>query len=307
MTGPKADATRAVPPLWTENNTTRIKTVSGTTKCSSAGAASLRPSTADSTEIAGVIMESPMNIDAPMTPSPSNGQLLRPSARCPSAISESVPPSPLLSARSNSSTYLAVTTMNSAHRIRDRTPSTMIRVIGWPCAAAVAASRNAYSGDVPISPKTTPMLPSVRAQKLVVTGPSWASVVVTLIAMMVEDALSVDLIPAGYPRFTGKPVNRSTITPRAMADLLQRGFILELRGNIVAQPNYGLSPGGSGGSSRISVMVTRRLADSEGSSGNSGWLSAFPETAKICEDGSPSRSRIWRTAFARSADRSNAP
>ena len=58
-----------------------MNTVSGTTKCSSAGAASLRPSTADSTEIAGVIMESPMNIDAPSTPSASNGQLLRPNAR----------------------------------------------------------------------------------------------------------------------------------------------------------------------------------------------------------------------------------
>ena len=35
---------------------------------------SLRPSTADNTEIAGVIMESPMNIEAPTTPSASNGQ-----------------------------------------------------------------------------------------------------------------------------------------------------------------------------------------------------------------------------------------
>src|SRR5229473_2148023 len=81
MTGPKADATRAVPLLWTANSTTRMKIVSGTTKCSSAGVASLRPSTADSTEIAGVIMESPMNIEAPMTPSASNGQLLWRSAR----------------------------------------------------------------------------------------------------------------------------------------------------------------------------------------------------------------------------------
>src|ERR1700676_4920729 len=186
MTGPKADATRAVPLLWTENSTTRMTTVSGTTKCSSAGAASLRPSTADRTEIAGVIVESPMNIDAPTTPIASNGQLLRPSARWPSAISDSVPPSPLLSARSSSRTYFAVTTIKSAHRISDRTPSTMTRVIGWPCAAPATASRNAYSGDVPISPKTTPILPSVRAQKPVVTGPSWASVDVTLTAMTVE-------------------------------------------------------------------------------------------------------------------------
>ena len=41
---------------------------------------------------------------------------------------------------------------------------------GAPCAAALTASRNAYSGEVPISPNTTPMLPSVRAQKPVVAG-----------------------------------------------------------------------------------------------------------------------------------------
>jgi len=45
------------------------------------------------------------------------------------------------------------------------------------------------------------MLPSVRAQKPVVTGPSWASVDVTLTAMMLENALSVDSIRAGYRRF----------------------------------------------------------------------------------------------------------
>src|SRR6202167_4995417 len=71
--------------------------------------------------------------------------------------------------------------------------------------------------------------------------------------------------------------------------------------------NYGFRSGGSAGSSRISVMVTRRLGDSEGSSGNTGWVSAFPETAKMWADGSPSRSRICRTALARSAERSNAP
>jgi hypothetical protein len=144
----------------------------------------LRPSTADNTEIAGVIMESPMNIEAPTTPSASKTQLRRPSARCPSAISESVPPSPLLSARNSNSTYLAVTTMNSDHRISESTPSTMMRDAGWPSAAWVTASRNAYSGDVPISPNTTPILPSVRAQKPEVACPSWASLDVTLTVMV---------------------------------------------------------------------------------------------------------------------------
>src|SRR5215216_7066709 len=82
----------------------------------------------------------------------------------------------------------------------------------------------------------------------------------------------------------------------------------ELRdGIMVVAPSYGFRFGGSGGFSRINVMVTRRFAGNVGSSGNNGWLSALPPTAKMWDDGSPSRSRIWRTTLARSADRSNAP
>src|SRR4051812_42756110 len=44
---------------------------------------------------------------------------------------------------------------------------------------------------------------------------------------------------------------------------------------------YGLSPGGSGGSSRIKVIVTRRFAAKVGSSGNNGCVSAFPDTPKM--------------------------
>ena len=62
----------------------------------------------------------------------------------------------------------------------------MTRETGWPCEAPATASRKAYNGEVPISPNTTPILPSVRAQKPVVTGPSWVSVDVTLTVMMVE-------------------------------------------------------------------------------------------------------------------------
>jgi hypothetical protein len=38
----------------------------------------------------------------------------------------------------------------------------------------------------------------------------------TLTAMMAENALSVDMIRAGYRRFPGKLVNRSTTMPLAM-------------------------------------------------------------------------------------------
>ena len=74
--------------------------------------------------------ESPRNIAAPMTPSSSTNGVRRPSARVASAVSDSVPPSPLLSARSRISTYLRVTTTISAQTISDSTPSTMSRVTG---------------------------------------------------------------------------------------------------------------------------------------------------------------------------------
>ena len=86
---------------------------------------------------------SPRNIEAPMTPTMKMKVVRRPSARVASAVSESVPPSPLLSARSRISTYLSVTVMISAHRISDRTPSTVSRVTGWLSLAAIAASRKA--------------------------------------------------------------------------------------------------------------------------------------------------------------------
>ncbi len=57
--GPKNTETRAVPWLCTQNRQTRIATVIGSTYWSKCGAMSSRPSTADSTEIAGVIAASP--------------------------------------------------------------------------------------------------------------------------------------------------------------------------------------------------------------------------------------------------------
>jgi hypothetical protein len=48
-----------------------------------------------------VIIASPRNIDPLITPRARSSQLRRPSARWPSAIRDSVPPSPLLSAHSS--------------------------------------------------------------------------------------------------------------------------------------------------------------------------------------------------------------
>ena len=69
----------------------------------------------------------------------------RPTAREASAIKVSVPPSPLLSARSRITTYFSVTMMNSAHRMSDTTPSTVARVERLMVRpdAAMIASRSA--------------------------------------------------------------------------------------------------------------------------------------------------------------------
>ena len=59
VTGPKTLATSPVPKRCTENRMARISKVSGTTNGSKAGVITFSPSTADRTEIAGVITASP--------------------------------------------------------------------------------------------------------------------------------------------------------------------------------------------------------------------------------------------------------
>jgi hypothetical protein len=59
VSGPKKRATFSVPRDCTANSSTRIATVIGSTMASICGVTSLRPSTADRTEMAGVITASP--------------------------------------------------------------------------------------------------------------------------------------------------------------------------------------------------------------------------------------------------------
>ena len=92
--------------------------------CSSGVITSI-PSTAESTEIAGVIIASPKNIADPKMPRPTSHQrsCAWPSVpRDTSAVSARMPPSPRLSARMMSTTYLSVTTTTSAQKMTDRRP-----------------------------------------------------------------------------------------------------------------------------------------------------------------------------------------
>src|SRR5262245_1355202 len=70
-----ADGARAK--TWTRNRQTMIATVIGTIRSLTEGAATLTPSIAESTEIAGVIMLSPKNSDAPKTPSAASTSFVR--------------------------------------------------------------------------------------------------------------------------------------------------------------------------------------------------------------------------------------
>ncbi len=78
--------------------------------------------------MAGVIRASPKNSAAPTMPSITTNAVLSPVALRASAIRVSVPPSPLLSARSSTMTYLNVTMKISAHRMSDNTPYTAAAV-----------------------------------------------------------------------------------------------------------------------------------------------------------------------------------
>ena len=96
----------------------------GTTACSKIGFTTFSPSTADSTEIAGVITPSPKNSAAPAMPITTTTQRPRvvTLVRSANAISARMPPSPRLSARMMTMTYLTVTVSISAQNTRLSTP-----------------------------------------------------------------------------------------------------------------------------------------------------------------------------------------
>ena len=108
ITGPNSRPTAPLPSRCSTNSRTRTVAVRGSTRADTDGAATWTPSIADSTEIAGVIMLSPKNSDAPKIPSAASTsavrRLLGMLRRRISVISAMIPPSPSLSARITSST-----------------------------------------------------------------------------------------------------------------------------------------------------------------------------------------------------------
>ncbi len=99
------------------------------------------PSTALSTEIAGVIMASPKNSDAPAKPTTSSTPCSRPAAGRARESRAMVPPSPWLSARMTSTTYFRATISTTDQNTSESTPSTVAST-GVP-PAALSDSRKA--------------------------------------------------------------------------------------------------------------------------------------------------------------------
>ncbi|CFP63874.1 Uncharacterised protein [Bordetella pertussis] len=96
-------------------------------------------------------------------PSTISSQRALPSRpRTASSSSASVPPSPRLSARSTSVTYLSDTTIMSSQNRMESTPSTWA---GCRSSMVFRQARKVYSGLVPISPYTTPNAPSINAMR----------------------------------------------------------------------------------------------------------------------------------------------
>jgi hypothetical protein len=141
MTGPNRKPIAPLPRLCTKKRQTRTKAAFGTTYGVTAGDATPSPSMALRTDMAGVIMASPKNRDAPASPTikrtvrngPATG-----SARDNRAI---VPPSPSLSARMTKTTYLSATTSTMAQNTSESMPSTVVSSEASP--AALSDSLNA--------------------------------------------------------------------------------------------------------------------------------------------------------------------
>ncbi len=153
-----------------------IAHVIGTTRCSTDGAATLSPSIAESTEIAGVIMLSPKKSDAPKTPAAASTIFVRrPPGTCRrriNAISDMMPPSPSLSARITSMTYVTVTMITTDQKISEMIPNTLSVDAATGCGSlGLKTVWTVYRGLVPMSPKTTPSAPSANAA-CAVRGPA---------------------------------------------------------------------------------------------------------------------------------------
>ena len=155
MMGPKTFPTAPVPRFCTRNKHRRMAMAMGMTQSANPFETSSKPSTADRTEIAGVMTPSPYRSAVPNTPSVTRMAPLRtvsPRRGKTIAVRARMPPSPLLSARITNMRYLMEMMMMSDQNAREQIPNTLIWSTVITCDFSVNASLNEYSGLVPMSP-----------------------------------------------------------------------------------------------------------------------------------------------------------
>src|SRR5262249_53616067 len=166
ITGPNRLPTTLVPKRWIANSRVRTAAAIGSTTEARLGTATFNPSTAESTEIAGVITLSPKNSEAPRIPSVTSPTVtpvrLSVGPRR-SAVSDMIPPSPLSSARMMKLTYNTDTIIVSVQKTSEITPYTCDCVACTAWLSDVKTACTAYNGLVPMSPYTTPRAPKARA------------------------------------------------------------------------------------------------------------------------------------------------
>ena len=125
MTGPKSRPIAAVPRRWIANSRARTPIVHGRMIEERLGAATSTPSTAERTEIAGVIIASAKKSATPITPAVSRAVLTAGRSSVASrtrAYRAITPPSPSLSARMTKTTNLIETINVSDQATSEMTP-----------------------------------------------------------------------------------------------------------------------------------------------------------------------------------------
>ena len=152
ITGPNIFPILPVPQRCAAKRIVRIKSAPGTSYFVAFGVTDDIPSIAESTEMLGVKTASAAKSETATMLTTITSRRDRPLRnRLASALSASVPPSPLFEARITTMTYLTVTIRVSPQMNMERSPYTCIGVTANPTVSPNAVCK-AYSGLVPISP-----------------------------------------------------------------------------------------------------------------------------------------------------------
>ncbi len=216
MAGPNRRPRARVPNRWPANSTVSRVSVTGSTNDFSPGCADPSPSTDAMTLIAGVIVPSPKKSATPNIPSKTRAAFPARPFRCrprTSATRAMMPPSPRLSAPMTKVTYLTETTRTIAQTTSEIIPSTPATSGRTPCTAKMELI--AYRGLVPISPKTMPSAPRVKAAAAAPDAP---------LAPFLPSRRAVAMLP-GSPPDAGAVAPAARVSASAAPRLGYPGFL----------------------------------------------------------------------------------